>query len=235
MKRKEISISTTLKILMTSSVFLFCTALTAQEKKTVTPEEEKVPLYQGTTVGLDVLGIGSNVLGGDATSAEVQVEVNLKNRYIPVVEIGYASYDATDDETDIHYETSAPYFRIGMNYNFLFKKPYLPGFLYGGIRIGYTSFSYDVSAPDMVSANWAYPTIAYSYDGVKGNVSWMEFLCGIKVKIYNRFYMGWSLRYRVLLSSKKAENSEPWYIPGYGTNNSTKFGATYSLIYELPF
>jgi hypothetical protein len=68
------------------------------------------------------------------------VEVNLKNRYVPVAEIGYGTTDTTDDGTNIHYQASAPYFRIGMNYNVFFKKPYLPGFLYGGIRYGFTSF-----------------------------------------------------------------------------------------------
>lgn len=45
----------------------------------------------------------------------------LKNRFIPIIEIGYGHTDTTDDETNIHYKASAPYFRIGMNYNILFK------------------------------------------------------------------------------------------------------------------
>ena len=194
-------------------MLLYSPTLAAQEKKT-TIEEEKVPFYQGTTIGVDIFGLGSKIFGGDITSTEISVEVNLKNRYVPVAEIGYGTTDTTDDGTNIHYKASAPYFRIGMNYNFFFKKPYLPGFLYGGIR---------------------FPEIPFSYDGIKTTVTWAELLAGIKVNVYKNFYMGWSLRYRIRMNIKKAEHTEPWYIPGFGKNNSTNLGVTYSLIYKLPF
>ena len=102
-------------------MLLYSPTLAAQEKKT-TIEEEKVPFYQGTTIGVDIFGLGSKIFGGDITSTEISVEVNLKNRYVPVAEIGYGTTDTTDDGTNIHYKASAPYFRIGMNYNFFFKK-----------------------------------------------------------------------------------------------------------------
>ena len=120
MKKRETLIYT---ILLGSSLLLCPLRSTAQEKKTATTEEKAtVPLYQGTYVGLDVFGLGSKIFGSDFTSAEVSVEVNLKNRFIPIIEIGYGHTDTTDDETNIHYKASAPYFRIGMNYNILFKK-----------------------------------------------------------------------------------------------------------------
>ncbi len=215
-------------------MLLYSSTLAAQEKKATT-EEEKVPFYQGTTIGVDIFGLGSKVFGGDITSTEISVEVNLKNRYVPVAEIGYGTTDTTDDGTNIHYKASAPYFRVGMNYNFFFRKPYLPGFLYGGIRYGFTSFSYDVSAPAMKDPAWGFPEIPFSYDGVKTTVTWAELLAGIKVNVYKNFYMGWSLRYRIRMNMKKTEHTEPWYIPGFGKNNSTNLGVTYSLIYKLPF
>lgn len=215
-------------------MLLYSPTLAAQEKKT-TIEEEKVPFYQGTTIGVDIFGLGSKIFGGDITSTEISVEVNLKNRYVPVAEIGYGTTDTTDDGTNIHYKASAPYFRIGMNYNFFFKKPYLPGFLYGGIRYGFTSFSYDVDAPTMKDPTWGFSEIPFSYDGIKTTVTWAELLAGIKVNVYKNFYMGWSLRYRIRMNIKKAEHTEPWYIPGFGKNNSTNLGVTYSLIYKLPF
>lgn len=165
MKKRETLIYT---ILLGSSLLLCPLRSTAQEKKTATTEEKAtVPLYQGTYVGLDVFGLGSKIFGSDFTSAEVSVEVNLKNRFIPIIEIGYGHTDTTDDETNIHYKASAPYFRIGMNYNILFKKPHLPGYAYGGIRYGFTSFTYDVDAPVMVDPTWGNITVPFTYNGVK--------------------------------------------------------------------
>lgn len=235
MKKRRISIFTTMPVLL-SSLLLLCTPVMAQSSKTeVKEKEEKVPFYQGTTIGVDVFGLGSKIFGSDITSTEIGIEVNLMNRFIPVVEIGYGSTNTIDEETDIHYKTSAPFFRVGMNYNFFFKKPYLPGFLYGGIRYGFSSFSYDVDAPTMTSPTFPYPEVPFVYEGIKTNVGWAELLAGIRVNVYKNFYMGWSVRYRKRLSIKKDEHSEPWYIPGFGKNGSTSLGVTYSLIYKLPF
>lgn len=234
MKKRETLIYT---ILLGSSLLLCPLRSTAQEKKTATTEEKAtVPLYQGTYVGLDVFGLGSKIFGSDFTSAEVSVEVNLKNRFIPIIEIGYGHTDTTDDETNIHYKASAPYFRIGMNYNILFKKPHLPGYAYGGIRYGFTSFTYDVDAPAMVDPTWGNITVPFTYNGVKSNAGWVELVGGLTTKIYKNFYMGLSVRYRVRTSMKKTGNTEPWYIPGFGKNKANHFTiGTYSLIYKLPF
>ena len=108
-----------------------------------------------------------------------------------------------------------------MNYNILFKKPHLPGYAYGGIRYGFTSFTYDVDAPAMVDPTWGNITVPFTYNGPK---------------VYKNFYMGLSVRYRVRTSMKKTGNTEPWYIPGFGKNKANHFTiGTYSLIYKLPF
>ena len=56
MKKKRISTYITLLTLL-SSMLLYSPTLAAQEKKT-TIEEEKVPFYQGTTIGVDIFGLG---------------------------------------------------------------------------------------------------------------------------------------------------------------------------------
>ncbi len=230
MKKKEISIFIILLI------SLFSISAKAQDKTPLTKEEYKeLPLYQKSSVGIDVWGLGSKMFGSDFTSIEGFYAVNLKDRFFPIIEIGYGSMNSTNDNTNIYYKTAAPYFRIGMDYNFFYKKPYLPGYLYGGFRVAHSSFSYDVTAPDMKDPTWGDVTVPFSYTGVKTNVTWAELVVGLKTRIYKNFCMGWSLRYRIQMSMKKSENSEPWYIPGYGTNGSTKLGITYNLIYNLPF
>ena len=43
-------------------MLLYSPTLAAQEKKKTTIEEEKVPFYQGTTIGIDIFGLGSKIL-----------------------------------------------------------------------------------------------------------------------------------------------------------------------------
>ena len=107
-------------------------------------EEVHYPLYNGMSVGLDLWGIGSSVFGGDFLSSEVSVDVNLKNRFFPIAELGYGSTDTWSDK-GIHYKSNAPYFRIGMDYNTLYKKQH-GHMLLVGLRYGVSSFKYDVDA-----------------------------------------------------------------------------------------
>ena len=221
---------------MMSSLFGLPATLSAQDKtKQTTTEVPAQPLYQGIFVGVDAYGPVGHVLGSDFLSSEVSVEANLMNKYFPTLEVGYGSTDTTNDETDIHFKTSAPYFRIGAGYNVFHKKPHLPGQFIVGARYGFSSFKYDVDGPAMTDPVWGDTTIPLSYQGVKTNASWLEVVAALKTNVYKNLYLGLSVRYRSLLSVKKDGGIEPWYIPGYGKNKSTGLGITYSLIYKLPF
>jgi len=212
------------------------TSAHAQEIKILSEDkEEELPFYQGLMVGVDVSGLASKAFGSDAFSSEISIHANLKNRFFPVVEIGYGKTDTTGEETNIHYQTSAPFFRVGMDYNVFYKKPHLPGYFTVGLRYGFSSFTYDMQSPDLVDPNWGHTSIPVTYNDVKSNAGWLELVLGMKTQVYKDFYMGFTVRYRARQSMKKYENTEPYYIPGYGRGKTSKFGITYSLSYRLPF
>lgn len=234
MKKKRISTYIIALLTVSSLCGLPVTAI-AQNKKTTKAEDIQQPFYQKSMIGVDVSGLLGKAFGSDYTSTEASIECNLLNRYFPVFELGYGSTDTVNEETDIHFKTSAPYFRIGAGYNIFHKKPYLPGKLLVGARLGFSSFSYNVEAPAMNDPVWGETSIPVSFEGVKSNASWLELTAEVRTNVYKNFHMGFSVRYKSLFSVKKAENSEPWYIPGFGKNNSSCFGITYKLSYQLPF
>lgn len=235
MKKRSIS-TYIIALLALSSLLALPTRLSAQNIKILKEgEKEEKPFFQGIMVGVDVFGFLNQALGSDARTTEVSIEANLQNRFLPIVEIGYGGMDMTDDETDIHFKTSAPFVRVGMNYNVFYKKPELPGCLTVGLRYGFSSFKYDVQSPDLVDPNWGHTQIPVDYTDVKSNVGWLEAVVGMRANVYKNFYLGLNVRYRSRLSMTKNENSEPYYIPGYGRGKPNNFGITYSIIYKLPF
>ena len=146
--RKRISAFISLFLALSSSLlFLLPAPAWAQkkDKEQLKADYKASPFYQGSSVGVEIAGIGGYLLGGDILSSEIILQSNLKNRFLPTLEIGYGKTDVVNDANDMHYKTSAPYFRIGMDYNVFYLKPYLPGYLYVGLRYGMSSFSYDVS------------------------------------------------------------------------------------------
>lgn len=212
-----------------------------KEKK----EEVSYPLYNGISVGVDLWGIGSSIVGGDFRSSEVSVDVNLKNRYLPIAEIGYGSTD-TWGEKGIHYKSSAPYFRIGMDYNTLYNKRH-GNMLLVGLRYGASSFKYDVEASvtDDPASNGTVPPnlgddiweerLPYSHQGMKGSMQWAELCVGIRAHVWKALYMGWALRFKFKLSASADRYGDPWYVPGFGKYGSNTLGITYTITYKLPF
>ena len=165
-----------------------------EEKKEA--DENVFPLYNGVTVSVDLWGIGSKVLGGDFLSSEVAVDVNLKNRFFPIVELGYGSTDAWNDN-GTNYKSNAPYFRIGMNYNALYKKKF-DNFLFVGLRYAMSSFKYDITTlpvtdpifdgsignPNQMDGIWG-GSVPFNHKGMKGSMQWFEFCVGIRAHIWN--------------------------------------------------
>lgn len=235
---KKRTISTYIIALLTlSSALVFPAGVQAQNVSAPKGEEpqEKVPFYQGVQVGVDVAGLMSKAFGSDAFVTELGIEVSLQNRFFPVLEVGYGGLDTTNEETGIYYKTSAPFFRVGVGYNVFYKKPHLPGRMTVGVRYGFSSFEYDLQAPDLVDPNWGHTSVPFVYEGMKTNAGWLEVVLGMKTNVFKDFYMGFDVRYRSRMSMTKHENSEPYYIPGYGRGKPSNFGITYNLTYKLPF
>lgn len=193
--------------------------------------QQELKWFQGFTLSADIFGPVMYAFS-DYGNAEGALRLNLKNTYFPVFEIGYAKCETTDDNTDITYKTAAPYFRIGIDYNVL-KDKWQDNRLYVGLRYGFSSFTYDMSGPDMTDPIW-HGTAPFRYEGMKSTSHWAEIVFGVQVKIWSKFHMGWSVRYKKPLKIGQEIYAQPYYVPGYGTTVSEScWGGTYNLIFDL--
>ena len=209
-------------------------------------DEVHYPLYNGISVGIDLWGPASKLFGSDFFSMEIMADVNLKNRFFPTVELGYGSTDSWG-ETGIHYKSSAPYFRIGMDYNTFYKKKFKHKLLVG-VRYAVSSFNYDINSvsvsdpiyggsldnPGLIDDIWG-GSVPYNHENLKCTMQWLELCAGIRAHIWKDLYMGWAVRYRFKLSASPDRYGDPWYVPGFGQYNDNNIGVTYSITYKLPF
>ena len=222
-------------IFISSLLLLLLSQPMAAQTANGTNSEESTFAFKGVSVGVDAYGY-INTLFDDYVSTEVAIQANLGNRFFPAVEIGYGSTDTTDKMTGIYYKSSAPYFRVGMDYNFLYKKKgKLSGYkLYALARYGWTKAKYDVKSPAITDPVWG-GTTEVDLTGVKASCSWFELGVGVQVKVWKIIHLGWSVRYKSRLKEGEGDSSQVWYIPGYGENKSNAFGGTFSLIVNIPF
>ena len=205
------------------------------KEKTDGQPDMKPDMYQGVTVGVDMYGIGKRLIGNDTRHYEVSVTANLWNRFLPVVELGLAEADALQESNNIHYTSKAPYVRVGCDYNMMYKKTHLPGYVYLGLRVGYSSFKFDVDSPDLTDPVWGV-TVPCRFADNDCKAAWTELVAGLRATLVKDVGMSLSVRYKSRMSVTQLDNTEPWFIPGYGKGtDSSGFGIVYSLTYKLPF
>ena len=170
--------------------------------------------------------------GQSYASADVSATLNMWNRLQPTVELGLGWAKSTPDDMNFTYKGKpSPYFKVGANYNFMFKNS--PDYqAYIGIRLGYSTFSYDVTDVHYWNSFWQEEQ-RFDLFGQRSHALWGEAGVGIKVKLWNSLSMGWMIRYHNLFNYGKNDNSKPWFIPGYGPRNSS-LGLSLGLYYTLP-
>ena len=68
------------------------------------------------------------------------------------------------------------------------------------------------------------------------NAHWSEFIIGVKVEMFNNFYVGMSIAMKKMISQREPDNFKNLYIPGYERVylNNTGFGFNYTLSYAIP-
>lgn len=192
---------------------------------------DSTSFFKGVAVGVDLLGIGQRALS-DYGQYEASVRVNLRDRYFPIVELGLGQADADDETTNLRYKTSAPYGRIGCDFNLLRNKHDIYR-LYAGARVAYTSFKYDITTSTPIQDPVWGNHNAFSASDMNASAVWAEFGGGIDVTLWRFIHLGWSVRYRTRLSQSYGTVGEPYYIPGFGRNGNSRIGATFNLSFEL--
>lgn len=192
--------------------------------------ERKLGLY----LSADVFGYIYPIFVKDKYySTELSATMNINNRFLPTVEVGFGYTDMVSQLYDIGYSTRAPYYRIGMDYNMQYKNG-KPNYIYLGARAGYTSFNYSVDAPPLIDPVWG-NEVPVQFTNVPCRALWAEAVGGVRAEIAKNFYMGWSIRYKYPIYKDSTSNGGPWYIPGFGTGKAGVIGATYTISYYFNF
>ena len=201
--------------------------------KYVAVEEQKEHLvfFQGFTLSVDGYGPVAMIVS-DYGTLEGALRLNLKNTFFPIFEAGVGKCSKEDFNTKVSYKTSAPFGRVGIDFNML-KDKFQSNRLYLGARYGFSIFQYDIAGPAQTDPIWG-GSQPFSMKSLNCTSHWAELIFGVEVKIFRNFHMGWAVRYKREIASTKSDYAKPNCIPGYGyTTNNTCWGATYSLIFDL--
>lgn len=207
-----------------------CYISPAFSQKKMSEQPDSIPLFNGLSVSFDIVGPAMLMLS-DYGEYEASLRVNLRNKMFPIVEIGYGMAERDDEVTEIYYKTSAPYFRIGCDWNLL-KNKNTGNRLFGGFRYAFTSYKVDVAKDEITDPVWGSET-EFSISGEGCNQHWIEGVVGIDAKVLGPLHLGWTFRYKRRISHKDTSIGKTWYVPGYGTAGDTKLGVNFNIIIDI--
>jgi len=213
-----------------SSLLLTMPCQAQSEKKMIPLQKDSVAFFRGVAAMVDIVGPLQLALG-DYGQYEAGVRINLKDKFFPVAEIGYGKADAEDAATRVSYKTSAPYGRIGMDFNLL-KNKHSANRVYGGLRYAYTNYKFDIFCPGVTDPTWG-ESAEFKANGVECYYHWLEFVFGLDTKIWGPVRLGWSARYKRRLFHEEGGMGRSWYVPGFGKQGNARLGGTFNVIVEF--
>ena len=190
------------------------------------------PRLTDVSFGLNFIEPLFMAFGQTYASVDLNATLNMWNRLQPAVELGLGWAKSTPDDMNFTYRGKpSPYFKVGVNYNFMIKNsPDYQALL--GIRLGYSTFTYDITDVGYYNSYWQEHLI-FNITGERSHALWGEAAVGLKVKLSGPLSLGWMIRYHGIFNYGKNEHSRPWFIPGYGPRSSS-LGLSLSLHYTLP-
>lgn len=192
--------------------------------------DDSIPFWRGLQVKVDLVG-PIQLAVSSYGQYEAGIRFNLKDKYFPVVELGYGKADEDNDVTQVHYKTSAPYGKVGIDFNVMKNKHDIYR-LYAGVRYAYTSFKVDVDHAPLIDPVWGGDAPFEAHD-IKANYGWFEALFGIDAKITGPLHLGWTVRYKRRLNHDDGDLGNIWYVPGFGKQGGTRLGGTFEVIFEI--
>ena len=226
-------ISSSISRLAISLLMLFASIGSAQAQisRMFTMEKDSIPLFRGFSLSFDLVGPVMLMLS-DHGEYEGALRISLHDQWFPIFELGLGHANHKKDEvTELTYKTTAPYFRLGMDWNILRKK-HQSNRIYAGFRYAFTSYNVDIIRENLPDPVWQSETV-FGVKDMSCNMHWIEAVLGIDAKIFGPLDLGWTVRYKRRIAHKDGTLGATWYVPGFGINDKDVLAANFNVIIDI--
>lgn len=212
----------------------------APKKETLPIKKDTLPVKvsrYGVRVGADLYKLSRSFYDKNYKGLELVGDYRVTKRYYIAGELGNENKTVEDDR--LSFNTKGTYFKAGFDYNLYDNWLDMENMVYVGMRYGLSSFSQTLNSYAIYN-RYPYfgeePTInsGEKFNGL--SAQWIEVVAGVKAKVINNFYVGFSFRVNKLVANKKPSNFDNLYIPGFNRTYEGSFGAgfNYSVSYFIP-
>jgi hypothetical protein len=214
--------------------------LPTSQKKENGKKTDTIPVKKdryGLRVGIDLFKLTRAFYDKDYKGLELAGDFRLNKKYYLAAELG--NENKTTDDDRLNFTTKGSYLKVGFDYNAYENWLDMENIISVGMRYGASTFSQELNNYKIYNANPYFgqiPAVATSQKFNGLTASWVEVVAGVKAKVFDNVFMGFSLRLNTLITNKKPDNFDNLYIPGFNRTYDGNFGVgfNYTVSYFIP-
>lgn len=192
----------------------------------------------GLRLGIDVAKPIRTLIDDNYSGFEINGDYRLTKRVYIAGELGTEQRTNVTDYLDVTAKGS--YFKAGFDYNFYRNWLDMENMIYGGFRVGVSSFSQTLNSYTVYDTDQYYQdpftsTVAQEFNGL--SAIWAELIIGMKVEVINNLYVGINVQLKGRITEDMPENFMNLYIPGFNKvfdSGSFGVGFGYNVSYLIP-
>jgi len=194
----------------------------------------------GLRVGIDLYHITRSLLDKDFKGSELVADLRLTKKLYLAGEFGYENKTTKDDL--MNFTTEGSYYKLGIDHNSYENWTGMENMLILGARYGVSTFSQTLNNYDIYNRQDYFRgqeiqnvVSGQKYSGL--SAQWIELVLGVKAKLFNNVFMGFSFRLNQLVYNNKPQGFDNLYIPGFNrtyANSNFGVGFNYTVSYFIP-
>ena len=223
---------------------LMFTLAHAQEETAVKSNLEQVPDSipvkkdrYGLRLGVDLFKLSRGFYDKNYKGIELTGDFRWSKKYYLAAEIGNENKTTLDDRLTSN--SKGTYLKVGFDYNMYENWLDMENIISVGLRYGLSSFSQELNSYKIYNSHpyWGeLPAVTTSEQFNGLSASWIEVVTGLRAKMFNNVFVGFSVQLKTLVTNKKPNGFDNLYIPGYHRTYNGNFGigVNYSVSYLIP-
>jgi hypothetical protein len=206
------------------------------QKKTTDSIPPKINRY-GVRVGADLYKLTRGLYDHNYKGIELVGDYRLTKKHFVAAELG--TENKTTEDVRLTSTAKGSYLKAGFDYNAYENWLDMENIISIGMRAGFASFSQELNSYKIYNPNPYWGEVPPVAAGEKYNdlsATWVEVVAGVKAKVFNNVFVGFSLRLNRLITNKTPSGFDNLYIPGFNRTYNGDFGVgfNYTISYFVP-
>ena len=220
-----------------SSLVILLSTCTFGQNDSIQKDSTVYKHEYGLRVGGDLSKLVRSFVEDGYKGFEINADYRITKDLYVAGELGTEEKNTNTDYYNV--DTSGSYFKAGVDYNFYENWFGMDNLMYGGLRVGVSSFKHNLNSFTIYQTDhyWEPFTQTESEEFSGLSALWTELMIGIKAEVINNVYVGLNAQLKISISDDTPENFENIYIPGFNkTYDSSGIGVGfgYNISYLIP-